>query len=125
LQAVFDKAEVVWNDVALLQDRICHNILGQAVWKSLANPAKLQIGSDAHWYEWDDGIDGPCLLQVLFQYATPGTKASIYHIKDRLSRLLLDDYGHNIEKANCSIGKLIIDLRSAGEVHTDLTFNLF
>ena len=85
LGAVKAKSDQVWTDDTRFQERIRHNILGNAIWDSLSNTAKLQINGDANYFERPDGIDGPCLLRLLLKYTTPGTKASIFHIKERLT----------------------------------------
>ncbi|MGZ8880112.1 MAG: hypothetical protein ACXW1N_07285 [Halobacteriota archaeon] len=75
MAAVKMKADQVWTDAARFQERIRHNILGNAVWDSLSNTAKLQISGDSAMYERVDGIDGPCLLRLLLKYTTSGKQA--------------------------------------------------
>ena len=124
IDQVIAKADLVWTEPARFQERIRHNALGSATWKSISNSAKLQISGDAAKYERTGGIDGPSLIKTLLRYTTTGTRGSVFNVKQKLNTLTLKQFDHDIEKANRFVNQLMLELRSAGARHEDLVFNL-
>lgn len=94
---------------------------------SLTEGARARLATDTTKYTVNGTRDGPCYLKTLLSKFYVETRATNFHLRQKMQHLptTIADMSYNIASFNDRVRELVKDLASGGETSTDLIVYVF